>query len=74
MLRAKSQLSDFRKMVRFLLDDIKSVAQYDTLDVYMAMPAAFAIEFGRIRMAKADMKWRLFDCQNNHDVEAITIE
>lgn len=74
MLKTKEQLSDFRKNVRPLLDEIKTAANCNTLDVYMAMPAAFAIEFGRIRMPKADMRWRLFDYQNNNDVETITIE
>lgn len=64
-LKAQSQVSEFRKIMRRLFDEIKSVhGQNSVLNVFPAVPSALAIEIGRVWMPKADMRLSLFD-QNN---------
>ena len=64
-LKAQSQVSEFRKIMRRLFDEIKSVhGQNSVLNIFPAVPSALAIEIGRVWMPKADMQLSLFD-QNN---------
>jgi hypothetical protein len=65
IVKSQEHLAQFRAMVRPLLDRIKSVhGQNATLHVFPAAPVSIAVEFGRIRMPKADMPWQLYDQVN----------
>ena len=65
LTKSPDQLSRFRILVREQLDRIKAChGQNSTLHVFPAASAAFAVEFGRIRMPKADMPWHLYDQVN----------
>ncbi len=77
MMKSIDQLNQFMSVTRKVMDDIKSNSNgYDTLLVFMSAPASCAVELGRIRMPKADLKWRLYDymAKENADIETITIE
>jgi hypothetical protein len=64
-LRSQAQLSMFRETVRRLMVSIKEAHGQDRpLRIFPAMPVACAVEFGRVRMPKADMPWIIYD-QNN---------
>ncbi len=64
-LKSRVQLSDFRALVRPLLDRIKARHGQNTpLHIFPAAPVSVAVELGRIRMPKADMPWRVFDQVN----------
>ncbi len=57
-----AQLRAFRRLMRRLLDDIKTAhGQGTMLHVFPAMPVSLAVELGRVRMPKAEMPWRLWD-------------
>ncbi len=65
-VKTREQLSEFRRVIRTLLDRIKAVhGQTTPLNVFPVAPVSLAIELGRVRMSKAEMPWRVFD-QNNH--------
>lgn len=77
MLRSADQLVEFRQLTRKVLDDINSFSGFDSVKVFMAMPAACAVELGRVLMPKADKKLVLFDKNNAvdvDDIETITIK
>ena len=77
MLRSADQIAEFRKLTRRVLDDINASSQADSIKVFMAMPAACAVELGRVGMPKADKKLVLFDKNNAvdvDDIETITIK
>jgi hypothetical protein len=62
VLQTASQLRTFRQTVRGLLDRIKaSHGEHSLLSVFPAMPVACAVELGRVRMPKADLRWRIYD-------------
>lgn len=64
-LRSQAQLIMFRETLRRLLISIKEAhGQSRPLKIFPAMPVACAVEFGRVRMPKADMPWVIYD-QNN---------
>ncbi len=75
-LKTPDQLSKFRETVRKLMVQISEKHGNKTpLSIFPAMPVATAIEFGRVRMPKAEMPWIIYD-QNNHAgafVEALQI-
>ena len=74
--KSREQLTEFRAAMRTLLDRIKSVhGQTTPLHVFPAMSASFAIEFGRVRMPKADTTWHLYDQVNSRGgfVQALSI-
>lgn len=76
MLRSADQLAEFRALAREALADINASSQADSIKVFMAMPAACAVELGRVWMPKADKKLVLFDKNNAvdvDDIETITI-
>lgn len=61
-LRSRGQLATFRRAMRSLMDRIKAThGEEATLHVFPAMPIAAAVELGRIRMPKADLKWQVYD-------------
>jgi hypothetical protein len=77
MLRSADQLAEFRQLTRKVLDDINASSGFDSVKVFMAMPAACAVELGRVLMPKADKKLVLFDKNNAvdvDDIETITIK
>ena len=77
MLRSADQLAAFRQLTRNVLDDINASSAFDSVKVFMAMPAACAVELGRVLMPKADKKLVLFDKNNAvdvDDIETITIK
>jgi len=64
-LKSQAQLTMFRETVRKLIISIKEAhGQSCPLRIFPAMPVACAVEFGRVRMPKADMPWMIYD-QNN---------
>lgn len=76
VLKSAGQLSEFRNITRKVLDEINKSSATPDLKVFMAMPAACAVEFGRVWMPKADKTLVLFDKNNAlgaDDIEAITI-
>lgn len=76
MLRSADQLAEFRQLTRKVLDDINASSAFDSVKVFMAMPAACAVELGRVWMPKADKALVLFDKNNavdEDDIETITI-
>ena len=77
MLRSADQLAEFRQLTRKVLDDINASSGFDSVKVFMAMPAACAVELGRVLAPKADKKLVLFDKNNAvdvDDIETITIK
>ena len=61
-LQSQAQLAMFRDVVRHLMVNIKEKYEQETpLCIFPAMPIACAVEFGRVRMPKADMPWVIFD-------------
>lgn len=64
-LRSRNQLSKFREVIRHLLAQIaERHGKNMPLAIFPAMPIATAVEFGRVRMPKADVPWIIYD-QNN---------
>lgn len=62
MLRSKEQLSEFRKTLRQLFNKIKLAHGQDaTLHIFPAVPAAIAVEVGRVWMPKSDMAMMIYD-------------
>ena len=75
-LKSRKQLADFRKKVYEVLDDISRRTQKQSVKVFMSMPVACAVELGRNRMPKADLRLELYDYNRNYsekDEYALTI-
>ncbi len=65
LMRAESQLAEWRVTLRGVFDQIKANhGQASLLHVFPAIPVSAAIEFGRVRMPKADMPFRIYDQVN----------
>jgi len=64
-LRSDAQLAEFRRKARKLFVDLRAAhpAAKEIL-IFPAMPAACAIELGRVRMPKADFPWVVYDYNN----------
>jgi hypothetical protein len=61
-MKSKIQLSKFREVVRHLMVEIKEKQGNKTpLHIFPVMPVSCAVEFGRVRMPKADMPWLIYD-------------
>lgn len=61
-VRSRVQTEAFRKAIRLLLNQIKAAhGESALLHVFPAMPVSLAVDFGRIRNAKADMRMRIYD-------------
>lgn len=75
MLKSKEQAQEFRRLVRDLMNQIETVSSSDSIRIFSSMPVALAVELGRVRMEKANMKWILYDYirEKNEDFEALTI-
>jgi hypothetical protein len=68
IIKSRAQLSQFRSLLRLVFDQIKAAhGQTTPLHVFPVAPVSAAIEFGRARMPKADMPWRIYDQLNNRD-------
>jgi len=66
-IKSQMQLAMFRDEVRKLMVNIKEKhGQSIPLSIFPAMPVGCAVEFGRVRMPKADMPWIIYD-QNNKE-------
>ena len=77
MLKSEDQLAEFRKITRKVLDEINAASQEQSVKVFMAMPAACAVELGRVWMPKSDKQLVLYDKNNavdEDDTETITIK
>jgi hypothetical protein len=62
LLKSPHRLTSVRKLLRKLLDRIKSRHGQNTeLHIFPAMPVSASVELGRIRMPKADMPWTVYD-------------
>ncbi|MBE7502041.1 MAG: SAVED domain-containing protein [Verrucomicrobiales bacterium] len=75
-LTSKEQLTEFGKVIRKVVDDIRvSCPAAGQILVFPAMPAACAVEMGRVRLPKSDRPWRFFDQNNTHNrfSESLTI-
>lgn len=72
-LKSEAQLKEFRQKVRHVMEDINHNAASGNISVYMAMSNACAIEFGRIRMPKADRHLDLYDYYDGKDNHVLTI-
>lgn len=65
LIKSRAQLSEFRILIRELLDRIKARhGQTTTLHIFPAAGISPAIELGRVRMPKAHMPWQLYDQVN----------
>ena len=76
-LRSKQQLYDYGRKVELLLDEITKVSNNRPLHLYLSVPVACAIEFGRVWMQKANSPLKIYDLDkqvDNIDRLAITIE
>jgi hypothetical protein len=61
-MRSKSQLSEFRRTYRDLMNRIKAVHGHEqTLHVFPAVPVSVALDIGRAWMPKADLPLSLYD-------------
>lgn len=61
-LKSKQQLSEFRKIFRNLLNDIKfNHGQNNEIHIFPAAPIAINIEIGRVWMPKADLPMKIYD-------------
>lgn len=73
IIKSPQQLSEFRTCVRKVLDEINTISAQGALKVHMAMPISCAIEFGRVRMPKADRPWILYDYHRETETELQTL-
>ena len=61
-LRTRSQLSELRRTFRKILDVIKAKhGKSQPLHIFPVMPVSAAVEFGRVKMPKADMSLIIYD-------------
>ncbi|HYE19728.1 MAG TPA: SAVED domain-containing protein [Tepidisphaeraceae bacterium] len=75
-LRSEAQLSEFRRAVRKLFVDLRAAHPAATaIRIFPVMPAACAVELGRVRMPKADLPWIVYDHHNKQSAftERLTI-
>ena len=74
-LKSKKQLYDFGRKVELLLDEINKVSSEKPLHLFMAVPVACAIEFGRVWMQKANNPLWIYDYdKRNGEVDKLAIK
>ena len=76
-LKSRQQLYDYGRQVELLLDEITKASNGQSLNLYLSVPVACAIEFGRVWMQKANSPLKIYDLDkqiDNIDKLAITIE
>jgi hypothetical protein len=66
-LKTETLLSDFRSIVRYAFDKIKSHHGCVDLYIFPAMPVSASIELGRVWMPKADMSLVIYDENKSKD-------
>jgi hypothetical protein len=65
LMKSREQLADLRAVLRRVFDRIKfAQGQSAVLHIFPAAPVCACVEFGRVRMPKADMPWQLYDQVN----------
>jgi len=65
LFRSREQLAQLRIALRRLFDQIKLAhGQKEILHIFPAAPVSVCVEFGRVRMPKADMPWMIYDQVN----------
>jgi hypothetical protein len=65
VMKSRKQLSGLRAVLRRAFDEIKFAhGQSTILHIFPAAPVSACLEFGRVRMPKADMPWQLYDQVN----------
>jgi len=76
LMRTREQLTEFRNMMRMVINDINTSAVGKKVKVMPAMPQSCAIAFGHIRLPKSDLPWEIYDLPQGTDeyVKTITIE
>ncbi len=77
VLRNYSQFLVFQPIIQKLLNEIKvKHGQNNEIHVFPAIPAAFAIELGRVRMPKADLPFIIYDqiAPNKPFIKTLKIE
>ena len=61
-LKSKKQLSEFRKVFRELLNEIKyRHGEENDINIFPAAPVAINVEIGRVWMPKADLPLKIYD-------------
>ena len=76
-LKSKQQLYDFGRQVELILDEITKASNNQSINLYLSVPVACAIEFGRVWMQKANSPLKIYDLDKQVekiDKLAITIE
>jgi len=75
-LKTEVLLSDFRRIVRYAFDAIKSHHGYTELHIFPAMPVSASVELGRVWMPKVDMPMAIYDAnkEKNDFYKTITIK
>ncbi len=64
-MKSREQLSQLRSLLRYAFDRIKAAySQSTVLHVFPAAAISVAVEFGRVRLPKADMPWLIYDQVN----------
>lgn len=61
MMRTKSQLAEFHKLLRTTINEINTIAADKSIKIFPAMPISCAIELGRTRLPKTDNPWEMYD-------------
>lgn len=65
-VKSRRQQQLFRDSIRAILDQIKAAhGQTTTIHIFPAAPQSLMVEFGRVRMPKADAPWRIYDQVND---------
>lgn len=75
-IRTLKQLEEIKSVFRKAFDEIKvSYSDNNSIHVFPVMPNSAAVEFGRVRMQKADLPMVIYDQNNKHKsfIPAITI-
>jgi len=65
LIKSPEQLCQLRIALRRVFDRIKLAhGQHEMLHIFPAAPVSACVEFGRVRMPKADMPWMIYDQVN----------
>lgn len=76
-LTSRQILYDYGRKIEMLLEEITNEANGKTLDVYLSVPVACAIELGRVWMPKANCTLNIYDYNRKYcreDKLALTIK
>lgn len=76
-LQSEKMLYDFGRKIEMILDEISKASSHQSINLYLAAPAACCIEFGRVWMQKANSPIKIFDYDikfSKTDKLAITIK